>query len=99
MSKKKVRLDLVLGRSVRDVDGKHVGRIQDVRGAVRGDVLEVVDYLVGTAALWQRLGGSALRLIGLSLREPLRVPWYHIDITDPEEPRFLGKKDDLKGSR
>jgi hypothetical protein len=81
----------VVGRVVHDRNGTRIGRIHDVRGELNGSELEIVEYLLGAAALWQRIGITALRLIGVPHEpHPKRIPWDQIDISDPEKPIYLG---------
>jgi sporulation protein YlmC with PRC-barrel domain len=97
MSTKNVRIDLMVGRMVHDREGKRVGRISEVRVEPQADALEVVEYHLGAAAMLGRIGLTTRRLVGLSLGEPIRVPWQRIDISDPEHPVFDGLADELKG--
>ena len=84
-----MRLDLLLGRAVHDLDGRRIGHIQDMRGELREDgTMEIVEYHLGPHAFWKRLGISALRLVGITPGEPDRVPWDQMDISDPEKPVF-----------
>jgi hypothetical protein len=56
----------------------------------QGDDCLVRGYNLGPAALLSRLGLSARRLVGWPApREPLRVPWDRLDLSDPERPRLL----------
>ena len=78
---KTVRFELLLGRVVRDPDGKKAGRILEVRVEPEGEDRVVTEYLLGAAALKARLGLSAGR-------EPLRIPWDLLDLRDPGKPRL-----------
>jgi hypothetical protein len=88
---RRVLLQQLVGRRVRDGEGRVVGRIESIRGSLADDGrLEVREYWMGTAAALARLGISAARLVGLPIaREPLRVPWDALDLADPERPRLL----------
>jgi sporulation protein YlmC with PRC-barrel domain len=50
-----VHLELLLGKRVLDQTGKPVGRIEEVRAEQQGDEWVIQEYLVGTAALLERL--------------------------------------------
>ena len=95
---KTVHLELLLGRVVRDPDGKKAGRIFAVRAELEGEDCVVREYLLGAAALRTRLGLTAGRLFGWSVRrEPLRIPWDLLDLRDPKKPRLLCAVDELAG--
>ncbi len=83
-----VHVEKLLGRRVRDAAGRVVGRIEEIHTDDKGVVSE---FLVGPAALWERLGQSTLELpfIRLLGMEPSshRVPWNELDLTDPDHPR------------
>ena len=97
---KTVRLELLLGRVVRDPEGKKAGRIRAVRAEREGEDCVVREYLLGAAALRARLGITAGRLFGWNVhREPLRVPWDLLDLRDPRKPRLLCAVAELKGKK
>jgi len=99
MTTKKIHLELLLGRLVRDPDGVRVGRIFSVHAELEGNECIVREYNLGAAALLERLGISFLRIAGRpARREPLRVPWDLLDLSDPERPRLRCRLDEL-GSR
>jgi len=95
---KTVHFELLLGRKVRDSEGKKAGRILAVSVAVEGDDCVVREYHLGTAALLTQLGLSAGRIAGLPIpAEPLRVPWEKMDLRDPGKPRLTCPLGELKG--
>jgi sporulation protein YlmC with PRC-barrel domain len=85
---REVHVEKLLGRRVRDASGRVVGRIEEIHTDDKGVVSE---FLLGPAALWERLGQSTLelpfvRLLGLQ-RSDHRVPWNELDLSDPDHPR------------
>lgn len=93
---KYVHVELLLGRRVRDVDGRVVGRILAIFGTVDGPKCHVREYHLGTAALLERLGISTAHLFGLPIRrDPKRVPWQLMDLSDPDQPRLTVRAQDL----
>ncbi|HET9210938.1 MAG TPA: hypothetical protein VFR03_11100 [Thermoanaerobaculia bacterium] len=97
---KAVHFELLLGRKVVDPEGRRVGRILAVRAEPEGEDCVVREYLLGTAALLTRLGISAGRMVGLPVRrEPVRVPWDQMDLSDPERPRLRCGVEELKKNR
>ena len=83
-----VPLQDLIGKVVRDADGKKVGRIFEVMAEIQGDACVVTEWLLGTHALLARLGMTASRLLGLPRREPDRIPWDRMDLSDPKKPRL-----------
>jgi hypothetical protein len=97
MKQRKVHLELLLGKLVRDPDGVKVGRILSVRAEREGDECLVREYDLGAAALMSRLGISALRLVGWPFRkQPLAVPWDLLDLSDPDRPLLRCTASELK---
>ena len=94
---KTVHIELLLGRKVHDPEGRRVGRILEVHAEPEGKDCVVREYLLGAAALLTRLGISAGRLVGLPAhREPIRVPWDQMDLSDPARPRLRCRVEELK---
>jgi hypothetical protein len=93
---KTIHFEHLLGRQVRDPEGKRVGRILAVSTRRDGEDCVVHEYLLGTAALLTRLGISARRLVGLRIRrKPLCVPWDLLDLRDPGQPRLKCSREEL----
>ena len=75
----------LLDRQVVDIDGKLVGKVDDLELAIRrGGEIEVEAILMGPQALGPRLGGRVggwIRRLGATLadaEEPIRVPMKHV---------------------
>ena len=90
-----IHAELLLGRRVLDVNDRVVGRIRSIHARRRGHDFLVEEYLIGPAAILEVLGISTRRLVGLRLREPLRIPWQKLDLSDPERPRLRCAKEEL----
>ena len=94
---KHVRLQDIVGSAVRDPDGKVVGRIHATEARIVGNDCVILEWLIGPAALLSRLGIAGARLFGWPrTREPLRVPWDQLDLSDPDHPRLLRPADELR---
>jgi len=91
----KAALQQIIGSRVRDVDGKVVGRIHEARAEVRGADCVITEWLVGPGAMLQRLGIAAGRLIGIAARDPLRIPWDKIDLSDLDDVRLTCRAEEL----
>lgn len=98
MNEREVRIEQLIGRRVRNADGRDVGRIEEMVCEIelhdRGRDYVVRTLQVGTFGALDALGGSrALRLLLRTLL-PSRayrcsdVAWSSIDLSDPERPRL-----------
>ena len=86
---RQIRVQDLIGRQVTDPNGQKAGRIETMFATWRGENCFIEEYHLGAAALLERLGITATRLIGWpGAREPLRVPWQQLDLSDPEHPRL-----------
>ena len=79
---RELRADLLIGRVVRDTNGRKVGRIEEIRANDDG---EVTEYLVGKQALVERL--SALGLFSHH-KSGYVIRWDQIDLSNPSRPRL-----------
>jgi sporulation protein YlmC with PRC-barrel domain len=93
--KNEVKLELLLGTRVVDIDGARVGRIEEVLADRDGDELLVTHYLVGRYGLFERfsiyhVGIGLLRYLGgrAQSAHPHRIPWEKMDLSDPRHPRL-----------
>jgi sporulation protein YlmC with PRC-barrel domain len=91
-----------MGRRVVDSEGKPVGRIEEIE-AERGDeVCLIKNYLVEHRGILDRISTWALAvpmqkmLSASESSKPYRVPWDKMDLSDPEHPRILVPKSELK---
>jgi sporulation protein YlmC with PRC-barrel domain len=94
-----VHVEQLLGKRVRDADGRVLGRLEEFHVEHQDGEDVVTEFLIGPAALWQRIGGFVtqlpyFRLIPLSRRE-YSVSWKLMDLSDPETPRVLARRDEL----
>ena len=103
MATRELHLELLLGRAVIDAAGERVGRIEEVRAEQQADEWVITEYLVGLAAIAERL--SAQRLIARFLpwfqqpngRIGYCIPWDKLDLSDPEHPRLTCTIKELQG--
>jgi hypothetical protein len=93
MSAREIHLELALGRRVLAKNGRPVGRLEEIRV---DDDWAIIEYLIGSAALLERLSVSALSLFGVSRPgEGYRARWNQVDLTDPRRPRLTCPVDEL----
>lgn len=96
-----IRLELLIGRKVHDVNGEKVGRIEEIRGEKRAKDCLVESYLVGASALIERLAAWSLvrpvrAVLPNSVYSIYRIPWDQMDLTDPHKPRLRVAKSELR---
>lgn len=103
MSNHEIHLERLLGRQVLDSEGTAIGRIEEVRAEQEGSEWVIQEYLVGPAAIVERLsawtiGLDLLRLFGARKIHGTgyRIPWNKLDLTDPEHPRLRCTLESLK---
>jgi sporulation protein YlmC with PRC-barrel domain len=100
-----IRVELLLGTKVCDVNGQKVGRIEEIRVERQESALLVEAYLIGASALIQRLSAWTLvRPIKQLLRARhiyslYEVPWQEMDLSDPHRPTLRTAKRDLRQAR
>jgi|SRR4051812_20958135 hypothetical protein len=91
MADQEIRVEALLSRRVRALNGRVIGRIEELRAERRGREMVVVEYLLGPVALLERLSMSmkALSLLrrfaGRRARR-YRVSWRQMDLSDAERP-------------
>ncbi len=104
MATRELHLELLLGRTVVDSAGEPIGRIEEVRAEQRADEWIVTEYLVGLAAIAERL--SAQRLFAKFLpwlRQPNHfvgycIAWNQLDLSDPDHPRLTCTLKEMQAS-
>lgn len=103
MESRELHLELLLGRRVHDTNGKFVGRIEEVRAEQQGEEWVIQEYLVGSAAILERLnawkvGLNLLHMLGAyKLQGGYQIPWDKLNLTNPEQPQLACTLDELVG--
>jgi sporulation protein YlmC with PRC-barrel domain len=95
----------LLGRRIRDVDGRLVGRITELRAEIElhetGSDYYVVELLVGAHGWLEALAGGpfardVIRRLGrFSGYRLYRIPWQRVDFTAPDQPVLTCRRDEL----
>lgn len=102
MAIRELRLELLLGKCVFDVVGNQVGRIEEVRVEQQNEEWVILEYLVGFAAILERLsawnlGTGLLHLLGArNVYKSYRIPWDKLDLSNPDRPRLTCTVEELK---
>jgi len=90
------RLDRLIGRDVLAANNRRIGRLEEFRAERRGDTWVVTEYVIGGAALMERLGLGVRRVLGLAPPRGYVARWDQIDLTIPERPRLRCPVSDLR---
>lgn len=80
-------VDRLLGRLVLARNNQPVGRVEDFRLEKQGREWVIIEYVLGAAGLFERLG-IGLKLLFGKQRGGYIARWDQLDITDPEHPRL-----------
>jgi sporulation protein YlmC with PRC-barrel domain len=105
VSGRTVALSDLLGRTVRDADGRKIGRIEELNAEIslepgRNDYV-VTHFSVGrfkpldaiaTGNFVQQLVRRVTRATGYRRYE---IPWDWMDLSDPTHPRAIRREDEL----
>ena len=93
-----LRLELLLGKKVVDVDGRKAGRIEDLRTFDEGDRCVITHFMIGRRMARLTIGGigsALLARLGAKAAGARAVRWHLVDLSDPEHPRLLCRASDL----
>ena len=97
----RIRVDQLLGRRVRDRDGRSVGRIEEIRTESRDGAEVVVEFITGSIGVAERLSARTVMYRLLSLfrlyrgRKGKRIPWDQVDLSDARHPTLTGLRGEL----
>jgi sporulation protein YlmC with PRC-barrel domain len=93
MARQEIHLELLLGKRVYALNGRAIGRLEEVCAAPHQGTASVDEFLVGKYAIFERLsaweiGRAVLGLFGSVIKSGYRIRWDQIDFTDPERPKI-----------
>ncbi|MEA2707111.1 MAG: hypothetical protein QOH22_1899 [Gemmatimonadaceae bacterium] len=100
-----IKVQLLVGTKVHDVDGRKVGRIEEIRVERQETALLVESYLIGVSGLIDRLSARTLvRPIGQFLHARriysfYEIPWQEMDLTDPKRPVLKIAQRDMRRAK
>jgi sporulation protein YlmC with PRC-barrel domain len=94
MTKRQIHVELLLGKKVFALNGRSIGRLEELRTAKDRGHYFVSEFLVGEYAMLERLsawsiGRALLRIFGAKREEGYRIRWDQLDLSDPKRPRLL----------
>ena len=81
-----IRLESLLGRRVRDVSGRTVGRLEEFRARREGEFWVVTEFDLGPSALLERLASRHLGVTWPGHARGYRATWEQLNLEDPEHP-------------
>jgi hypothetical protein len=101
MAEREIRVEELLSRRVRALNGRVIGRIEEMLAEPRGKDVVVLQYLLGPAALLERLSMHVSRLPVLRwlAGKPAHryiVRWQQMDLSDAERPRLRCSVEELE---
>jgi sporulation protein YlmC with PRC-barrel domain len=100
MARQEIHLELLLGKRVYAVNGRAIGRVEEVCAELDQGAASVNEFLVGRYAIFERLsaweiGRALLGLFGSAVKSGYRIRWDQIDFTDPERPKLTCQANEL----
>lgn len=105
MTAREIRISELVGRRVRDMDGRPVGRVEELicEIALRPDGRDYVvrELHLGAAGFLEAIAGGRLmrslfRTVGRGAGYTrYRVPWEAMDLADLARPRIRMRREDL----
>lgn len=92
MATQEIQIELLLGKKVYALNGRSLGRLEEVCVDLENGVASVNEFEVGTYALFDRLaaweiGRAVLGLFGSLIKSGYSVKWDQIDLSEPEHLR------------
>jgi sporulation protein YlmC with PRC-barrel domain len=98
--KQELHVELLLGTKVLALNGRAIGRLEEIRTKVNRGHYYVSEFLVGTYAVFERLaawsmGRMLLHVLGARKEEGYRIRWDQLDLSDPQRPRLICEIDEL----
>ena len=101
MRQRRIHAEHLVGRTVHDVDGCRVGRIEEIEVELHNGIWCVTDYVLGHRGLLKRLSFRGIAplffpaLAKMDRNRADRVPWQKMDISNPKRPKLRCRKADL----
>jgi len=100
MARQEIHLELLLGKRVFALNGRAIGRVEEVCAELDEGAASVNEFLVGKYAIFERLsaweiGRAILGLFGALIKSGYRIRWDQIDFTNPERPTLTCQVSEL----
>jgi len=94
MKSRRIHAEQLLGRTVRDSNGRRIGRIEEIKAEQTSRGCFVTEFVLGEEGLLQRLSiRGIVPLFFPSLAEKWRtrgqgIRWDKLDLSDPKRPEL-----------
>jgi sporulation protein YlmC with PRC-barrel domain len=101
MKQRRIHAEHLLGRVVYDVDGRKVGRIEEIEVEQTTHGCYVDSFVLGYSGMLKRfsiwgIGPLFFPALVTKAEERARgIPWDKIDISNPKRPRLRCRRDQL----
>lgn len=101
MATQEIHVELLIGRRVRAMNGRVVGRLEEIRVKQESRGAFVEEFLTGSYGMLERLaavsiGRAILKAFGARRKDSsYRIPWDKLDLSDPNTPRLLCEVSEL----
>ena len=95
MKARQLYLDELLGRMVIAANNRPVGRLEEFHAEQNGDYFDIVEFVIGSAGLLDRLNVAVKSLFGKAGGGKV-ARWDQLDVSDPEHPRLTCAIEELQ---
>jgi len=101
VSKQEIHVERMIGKKVFALNGRSVGRLQEIRASVDRNQCYVKEFVVGSYGMFERLSAMSIaRAIFARFHSDSRshgylVPWKDLDLSDPNRPRLRCEVNEL----
>lgn len=102
MAKQEIHAELLIGRRVRALNGRVIGRVEEIRVKQEARGWLVEEFLTGSYGTLERLAAfnvarSILYVLGgRQTKASYRIPWDKLDLSEPTVPRLLCEVSELR---
>jgi ribosomal 30S subunit maturation factor RimM len=98
---REVHVEQLVGRRIHDVDGRRIGRIEELIAELEGTDWLVVEAHIGPGALLERIADLSslvplMSALTKRLEKHYSLRWKDLDLSDPDHPRAFVRRSDLK---
>ena len=76
----------LIGNTVHDARGRKLGRIYEMIAEERNGELVILEFHLGRGAFLEHVSASLRNMFGMKQKEPLRISWERLDLSNPEKP-------------
>jgi sporulation protein YlmC with PRC-barrel domain len=94
-----VHVERLLGRRVRDAEGKKIGRLEEFRVEVIDGEACITEFHIGGGAVVERIAAFAAQLPFITLlpfaRYEYRLSWRDVDLSDQRRPMVRLRRGEL----